>query len=161
METKEIKITIPEGYEIDREHSTFECIKLKPITNPTYEYVARNLFKDGYTYYINGHGVIINAMNGGNSLFDSNNATSQMQLSRLLAMNQLLNIAEYYNQKREETLSGYIIFSASDGHLHPIRFNKNTLNTQVPFFYSREDAESVINNPNFKKLLDLVYLKNN
>ena len=28
---KEIKITPPEGYEIDRENSTFECIKFKPL----------------------------------------------------------------------------------------------------------------------------------
>ena len=28
---KEIKITPPEGFEIDKEHSTFECIKFKPI----------------------------------------------------------------------------------------------------------------------------------
>lgn len=31
METKEIKIIPPEGFEIDREHSTFECIKFKPV----------------------------------------------------------------------------------------------------------------------------------
>lgn len=29
MEQKEIKITVPEGYEIDKENSTFECIKFK------------------------------------------------------------------------------------------------------------------------------------
>lgn len=29
--TKEIKITPPEGYEIDKENSTFECIKFKPV----------------------------------------------------------------------------------------------------------------------------------
>jgi len=29
METKEVKIKIPEGYEIDKEKSTFECIKFK------------------------------------------------------------------------------------------------------------------------------------
>lgn len=29
METKEIKINIPEGYKIDIENSTFECIKFK------------------------------------------------------------------------------------------------------------------------------------
>lgn len=29
METKEIKINIPEGYEVDKENSTFECIKFK------------------------------------------------------------------------------------------------------------------------------------
>lgn len=28
---KEIKITPPEGYEIDRENSTFDCIKFKPV----------------------------------------------------------------------------------------------------------------------------------
>jgi len=28
---KEIKITPPDGYEIDKENSTFECIKFKPI----------------------------------------------------------------------------------------------------------------------------------
>lgn len=31
METKELKITPPEGFEIDKENSTFECIKFKPI----------------------------------------------------------------------------------------------------------------------------------
>lgn len=31
METKEVKINIPEGYEIDKENSTFECIKFKKI----------------------------------------------------------------------------------------------------------------------------------
>ena len=29
METKEVKIEIPNGYEIDEENSTFECIKFK------------------------------------------------------------------------------------------------------------------------------------
>lgn len=28
---KEIKITPPEGFEIDKEHSTFDCIRFKPI----------------------------------------------------------------------------------------------------------------------------------
>lgn len=32
-ETKEIKIQVPEGYEIDKENSTFERIKLKLIKN--------------------------------------------------------------------------------------------------------------------------------
>lgn len=31
MEPKEIKINCPEGYEIDEENSTFDCIKFKPI----------------------------------------------------------------------------------------------------------------------------------
>ena len=31
MDTKEVKIQVPDGYEIDKENSTFECIKFKPI----------------------------------------------------------------------------------------------------------------------------------
>lgn len=31
METKELVITIPKGYEIDEQNSTFECIKFKKI----------------------------------------------------------------------------------------------------------------------------------
>lgn len=31
MNTQEVKITPPEGFEIDKEHSTLECIKFKPI----------------------------------------------------------------------------------------------------------------------------------
>ena len=31
METKELKISVPQGYEIDKENSTFECIKFKKI----------------------------------------------------------------------------------------------------------------------------------
>ncbi len=29
MDTKELKIQVPEGYEIDKESSTFECIKFR------------------------------------------------------------------------------------------------------------------------------------
>lgn len=31
METKELKVQVPEGYEIDKENSTFEHIRFKPI----------------------------------------------------------------------------------------------------------------------------------
>ena len=42
MKTKEVKIEIPQGYEIDNEKSTLECIKFKPIKKDiTYNDVAR------------------------------------------------------------------------------------------------------------------------
>ena len=45
METKELKIQAPEGYEIDREESTLDCIKFKLIKkNITYKEVCKNLF---------------------------------------------------------------------------------------------------------------------
>lgn len=57
MEEKEVKIVPPEGYEIDKENSTFECIKfkkkekepLKSIPAGTYFYVG------GLSYIIETH----------------------------------------------------------------------------------------------------------
>lgn len=44
METKELKI--PKGYEIDKENSTFECIKFKSIKKYiTYETICEE-YKD-------------------------------------------------------------------------------------------------------------------
>ena len=98
METKEIKIKVPEGYEIDEENSTFECVKFKPIKKKelTYEDVADNLFCKLY-YYISGRSKIVIGPPESNK--DKNNATDKKQLEKLLALNQLLNIAEYYNKK--------------------------------------------------------------
>lgn len=158
MKTKEFKITIPEGYEIDKENSTFECIKFRPITTLAYEDIAESLFKNKSIFFTSSDGVIMSVVDENDTFSDSNNTVNRKQLERLLAMNQLLNIAEYYNQKREKASSGYVIFRTRDSHLHTLGSEQDCMITQVPFFYSREDAESVINNPNFKELLDLVYL---
>lgn len=44
-ETKEIKINIPEGYEIDKENSTFECIRFKK-KDDTYRHKCQSF--EGY-----------------------------------------------------------------------------------------------------------------
>ena len=97
MNTKEIKITVPEGYEIDKENSTFECIKFKK-KRLTYEDVAEKLFKQKKTYFICEQGkieIFTPASVVGASY--ANNATSEKQLQRLLAINKLMNVAEYLN----------------------------------------------------------------
>lgn len=97
MKTKEVKIEIPQGYEIDNEKSTLECIKFKPIQkNITYKEICDYLFKDKRTSYISNRGEIYTCTSI-RSEMDKNNATNKKQLKRLLALNQLLNIAEYYN----------------------------------------------------------------
>ena len=47
METKEIKINVPDGYEVDKENSTFECIKFKPIKSKFSDYDGK--------YRVNGY----------------------------------------------------------------------------------------------------------
>lgn len=161
METKEIKIKVPEGYEIDRENSTLECIKFKPIKKLTYKDVAEELFFEGL-FAIDFNGEIRHASSSSNSQCDRNNATNKKQLERLLALNQLLNIAEYYNKK-----------SPKEGNkVYCINFEERNKTTEyfvgeytrpmiarglIPMFNRHADVSAVIYNPNFKAILDLVY----
>lgn len=159
MEAKEIKINIPEGYEIDKENSTFECIKLKPIKKElTYEDVAEELFPKNL-FSVDIHGRIFEISSHGSKI-DINNATNRKQLERLFALNQLLNIAEYYNKKNPK----------EEKKIHCINFDKRNLEYFVqnytssivvrgliPIFNNKEDAKAVIDNPNFKEILDLIY----
>lgn len=96
MNTKEIKITVPEGYEIDKENSTFECIKFKK-KGLTYEDVAEKLFKGKKTYFLGTMADINNFTADEQRIYDANNATSKKQLQRLSAINKLMNVAEYLN----------------------------------------------------------------
>lgn len=157
METKELKIEIPKGYEIDKDHSTFECIKFKPIKKDiTYEDVCSTLFKNNTGYFLDQYGKV-NFYNIGTNRVDANNAPNGRQLKRLLALNQLLNIAEYYNKlhgngvnsviKYDRLNQIYIATEALTMYRHGIR----------AIFNSKDDAQAVIDNPNFREILDTIY----
>lgn len=97
METKEMKIIPPEGYEIDESNSTFECIKFKKKAL-TYEDVARELFIGKRYYYIDFGGDILPDTHCKNEdLRCGNLAASEKQLEKLLAINKLMNLAKYLN----------------------------------------------------------------
>lgn len=159
METKEIKIKVPEGYEIDKENSTFECIKFKPIKKElTYEDVAEELFSSSL-FTLDTIGRICHVCSTG-SKFDKYNATSEKQLYRLLALNQLLNIAEYYNKKspKEENYIYRINFEKSSSEYFVQEDICPTIvHGLIPIFNNKEDAKAVVKNPNFKNIIDLVY----
>ena len=53
---KELKITIPDGYELDKENSTFDCIKLKPFDKTK---ITWNENKQGVEVHSNGFHFII------------------------------------------------------------------------------------------------------
>lgn len=96
METKKLKINIPEGYEIDKENSTFECIKFKK-KDLTYEDIAISLFNNKKTYFIDEYGEIKSVELEGTATIDYTNCTSEKQAEKLLAINQLMNVAKYLN----------------------------------------------------------------
>ena len=156
METKEVKIDIPKGYEIDKENSTFECIKFKPIKKYiTYKDVCDNIFAKNYGYYISPSGNI-----WGTSLkefaYDGDNAPNKKQLERLLALNQLMNITYYYNHHKYVE-KGYIITYNREGCCYGVMEDNSSyykLTAIDPIFEKVEDAQAVIDNPNFRSILD-------
>lgn len=158
METKEFKIDIPEGYEIDKENSTFECIKFKPVKNITYEDCCKKLFPNCKGFYINAWGEIVNIANNF-SLEPStsiNTAPNKKQLEKLLALNQLMNIAYYYNHHKYVE-KGYIITYNREGCCYGVMGDDSSyyeFTAIDPIFEKIEDAQAVIDNPNFRDILD-------
>ena len=156
METKEVKINIPKGYEIDKENSTFECIKFKLIEKYiTYDKISEKLFNDCYATHITSFGGIgLSVING--TYNRPNIAPSGNQLIKLLALNQLMNIAYYYNGKQYMRTGYYIGYDRSED-----KYSVNNLDDDsfepagmAAMFMYAKDAQAVIDNPNFRDILD-------
>lgn len=77
--SQSLEFQIPEGYIFDKDNSTENVIRFKPIKKEvTYADIIKELCS-GNCYYIN------------------NNPTSWRQLQQLLALNKLMNVAKYLN----------------------------------------------------------------
>lgn len=90
---------------------------------------------------------------------EKNNAITKKQLYRLMALNQLLNIAEYYNKKspKEEKNTYSIELDKRNSRYFTIEYINLSVYGLIPMFNREEDAKAVIDNPNFKEILDLIY----
>jgi len=152
MEKKNItfKIEIPNGMEIDKQNTDLEkgsiVFKKKEIS---YEDV-----KIG-TSDATDYARIINKFASFRNL----------QFQKLWALAKLFNIVRYYNSKIfKDVNKGFS--SSKEGYY--IAYNADTRVFEVlpakcytgftPLFYQKEDAESVVDNPNFKTILrDALY----
>ena len=158
METKELKIQAPKGYEIDKENSTFECIKFKPIKKDiTYEDICNEMFKDE-TFYISERGnILYDAKWDGQIVAHKNVNTNKKQLERLLALNQLLNIAEYYNKMHGIGIINTIMYD-NVNQVYSVTNTSTMYKCGIKAIFNRkEDAQAVIDNPNFQEILDTIY----
>lgn len=95
---KEIQIVAPDGYEIDKEKSTFDKIvfKKKEAEFKSYEDIVIKLFSTCPFYFINNSGDV-NRSDVKRDLFCSNNAPTKEQWGWLLALNKLKNTALVLN----------------------------------------------------------------
>jgi len=86
---KEIKITPPEGFEIDKENSTFECIKFKPIEKKRWR-DNNDAQIDGY--YIHYTGCISDHFHGKNLQENYGVFATEKQAKSALAMARISQI---------------------------------------------------------------------
>ena len=137
----DLHIDCPKGYSIDVEHSNLSkgIIKFKK-SDITYKDIedALNLEKDltGVAYNVNN-------------------------VAKLSAIDKLINIANYYNKGWKPDWNNciefkyHILFDYFDDMYKTIG-KSQTCNNAI-YFAHREDAQAVIDNPNFRYILDAIY----
>lgn len=159
METKEVKIQAPEGYEIDKENSTSEYVKFKLIKKDiTYKEVCDSLFKGKGGFFTSSSGKINYNCTLGLGAMDKNNAKNEKQLERILALNQLLNIAEYYNRLHITNIQNTTIeYDGVNQKYYAGQISIKYLRGISAIFNRKEDAQAVIDNPNFREILDTIF----
>lgn len=142
METNSntLTIDIPEGMEIDLENSDLAkgIVKFKQ-SNITYKDIADALNLDK-----NCTSIVVNADN----------------ISKLGALSKLMNIAKYYNKDwkpdwKNREIKYYIYFNNNNNE-YELNFNDAFCRNTI-YFKNSKDAKAVIDNPNFKDILDKIY----
>ena len=82
-------------------------------------------------------------------------------LNKIIAISQLMNIAKYYNGDWEPDWNNidkykyYIMYNSSD-NTYAVDYNSIYTYSNI-YFKNREDAQAVIDNPNFRDILDAIY----
>lgn len=141
IKNNQLTIDIPEGHIIDVEHSDLSkgIIKFKK-SNITYKDIedALNLEKDLTGVACNVNNVI-----------------------KLSAIDKLINIAKYYNKGWKPDWNNgiefkyYIVFDYF-ADMYKIRSKSQMCNNAI-YFAHRKDAQAVIDNPNFREILDEIF----
>lgn len=137
MENNQLTINIPEGMEIDLEKSNLAkgIIKFKK-KDLTYEDILQ-------AYTIRYGSIVVSSSN----------------IDKLLAISKLMDIAKYYNgdwkpdwgNKNEYKYS--IVYSRS---IYKVDYGWMTIFSNI-YFKNKKDAQAVIDNPNFRDILNTVY----
>ena len=139
----DLHIDCPKGYSIDVEHSDLSkgIIKFKN-DNITLE----DIYKDNNIDYA------INSVMFSESKF----------FNKLLCIAKLIDIANYYNKgwkpdwNNSKEHKYYILFNNNNENGYSIEYRLK-MNYGNIFFKNEEDAQAVIDNPNFRYILDTIY----
>lgn len=143
IKNNQLTIDIPEGMEIDTENSNLAKGIIK--------------FKSKYITYSK-------IFNSFNSITNTNVYIHSSNTKKLKALAQLMNIARYYNKDWEphwkdlNEIKYCIKYNNSFNNIptYEVDWNQGITCTGI-CFKNREDAQSVINNPNFRNILNTVF----
>ena len=139
---KELKIEVPQGYEIDKENSTFECIKFKPKGIKTIEDLYKSVKTfDGYWVFSGG------VEFGYNHIYSNVNKSvflTEKEAKSALAMAQISQLMPYYGGAITDEKWGdldiikYTIIRVEDY----IELNSSYIGFSFLAFYTEEQRDS-------------------
>lgn len=158
METKEVKITIPEGYEIDKENSTFECIKFRKKVNDEI-----NTWKDikGVKGYYIDFGSSIAKIES-NMVEDSNKNIfiSEKYAKAALALAQISQLMPYYGGEitNEEWKNDNWKFGIDVSVRGLIYSSQVTHNKQIVVFHTATQRDKFLSFPENVQLVKDLYM---
>lgn len=138
IKNNQLTIEIPEGMEIDTENSSLAegIIKFKP------KYIT--------------YSKIVNSFN---SITNTNIYIHSSDTKKLKAIAQLMNIARYYNGNWEPDWSNSIeckYFIVYTSGIYKVDYNWASVYNRI-YFKNKKDAQSVIDNLNFRAILNAIY----
>lgn len=138
IKNNQLTINIPEGMEIDTENSSLAEGIIK--------------FKSKCITYSK----IINSFN---SITNTNVYIHSSDTKALKAIAQLMNIAKYYNGDWKPNWSNpseYKYFIVYNNNTYIVDYNWNSIYNKI-YFKNKKDAQAVIDNPNFRAILNVIY----
>lgn len=146
MEQKEIKITVPEGYEIDKENSTFECIKFKKKVL-VYNEICEKLTDSDDGFYYASSGTILHDDRPHYNSFWAIGSPSYKQVTQLVALNKLMNVATYLNTQKFDWSDGCepkVAIGYSHRHKQLSPYATSSMQCSHVYFNSIELAKQAI-----------------
>ena len=137
MENNQLTINIPKGMEIDLEKSNLAkgIIKFKK-KDLTYEDILQ-------AYTIRYGSIVVSSSN----------------IDKLLAISKLMDIAKYYNGDWEpdwDNQNEYKYSIVYNRGIYKVDYGLMTIFSNI-YFKNKKDAQAVIDNPNFRDILNTVY----
>lgn len=141
IDNNQVTIDIPEGMEIDIENSD--------LINGVVKFRPKNITCDDIE-------IALNLPNNSTCM-----AVHRDNLPKLLAISGLMNIAKYYNKDwkpdwNKQSEVKYSIYYSYGNNRYQISASSCIKCNEI-FFRLSSDAQAVIDNPNFRPILDAIY----